>query len=45
VVYQQLLEVTRKEVLEAVGSRGLGHSRMVVLNACSGCQVCCDLAC
>ncbi len=43
-VYQQLIEATRKEVLDAVGSQGLARSRMLVLNALLRLrQVCCDL--
>lgn len=43
-VYQQFLEATRKEVLEAVGPQGLAKSRMVVLTALLRLrQVCCDL--
>src|SRR5262249_13351486 len=32
-VYQQLIEASRKEVLEAVGAQGIAKSRMVVLSA------------
>jgi superfamily II DNA or RNA helicase len=43
-VYQQLVESSRREVLEAVGAQGLARSRMVVLNALLRLrQVCCDL--
>jgi superfamily II DNA or RNA helicase len=43
-VYQQVIEASRKEVLEAVGTQGLGRSRMVVLSALLRLrQVCCDL--
>jgi SNF2 family DNA or RNA helicase len=43
-VYQQFLEATRKQVLEAVGEQGLAKSRMVVLTALLRLrQVCCDL--
>jgi SNF2 family DNA or RNA helicase len=43
-VYQQVIEASRKEVLEAVGAQGLARSRMVVLNALLRLrQVCCDL--
>lgn len=43
-VYQQFLEATRKEVLEAVGAQGIAKSRMVVLTALLRLrQVCCDL--
>ena len=43
-VYQQVIEATRKEVLEAVGDHGQARSRMVALNALLRLrQVCCDL--
>jgi SNF2 family DNA or RNA helicase len=43
-VYQQLIEATRKEVLEAAGPQGEARSRMVALNALLRLrQVCCDL--
>jgi superfamily II DNA or RNA helicase len=43
-VYQQLIEASRKEVLEAVGAQGIAKSRMVVLTALLRLrQVCCDL--
>ncbi len=43
-VYQQVIEASRKEVLDAVGAQGLARSRMVVLNALLRLrQVCCDL--
>ncbi len=43
-VYQQVIEASRKEVLEAVGADGLAKSRMVVLTALLRLrQVCCDL--
>ncbi len=43
-VYQQVLEATRKEVLDAVGEAGLAKSRMLVLTALLRLrQVCCDL--
>jgi SNF2 family DNA or RNA helicase len=43
-VYQQLLEATRKQVLDATGAQGLARSRMVVLTALLRLrQVCCDL--
>jgi SNF2 family DNA or RNA helicase len=43
-VYQQVIEASRKEVLEAVGAQGLAKSRMVVLSALLRLrQVCCDL--
>ncbi len=42
--YQQVIEASRKEVLDAVGAQGLARSRMVVLNALLRLrQVCCDL--
>lgn len=43
-VYQQVIEASRKEVLDAVGAQGLARSRMVVLSALLRLrQVCCDL--
>ncbi len=43
-VYQQVIEASRKEVLDAVGAQGLARSRMVVLTALLRLrQVCCDL--
>jgi superfamily II DNA or RNA helicase len=43
-VYQQVIEASRKEVLEAVGAQGLAKSRLVVLTALLRLrQVCCDL--
>jgi superfamily II DNA or RNA helicase len=43
-VYQQVIEASRKEVLEAVGAQGVAKSRMVVLTALLRLrQVCCDL--
>src|SRR5205814_5765665 len=43
-VYQQLIEASRKEILEATGEQGLARSRMLVLNALLRLrQVCCDL--
>jgi SNF2 family DNA or RNA helicase len=43
-VYQQVIEASRKEVLEAVGAQGLAKSRMVVLSALLRLrQICCDL--
>lgn len=42
--YQQVIEASRKEVLEAVGAQGLAKSRMVVLSALLRLrQICCDL--
>ena len=43
-VYEQVIEASRKEVLDAVGAQGLAKSRMVVLTALLRLrQVCCDL--
>jgi superfamily II DNA or RNA helicase len=43
-VYNQILEASRKEVLDAVGAQGLAKSRMVVLTALLRLrQICCDL--
>jgi SNF2 family DNA or RNA helicase len=43
-VYQQVIEASRKEVLEAVGAKAPAKSRMVVLTALLRLrQVCCDL--
>jgi superfamily II DNA or RNA helicase len=43
-VYQQVLEASRKEILEAAGEKGEAKSRMVVLSALLRLrQVCCDL--
>jgi len=43
-VYQQVIEASRKEVLDAVGEQGVAKSRMVVLTALLRLrQVCCDL--
>src|SRR4029077_12705320 len=43
-VYQQIIEASRKEVLEAVGAQGVAKNRMVVLTALLRLrQVCCDL--
>jgi SNF2 family DNA or RNA helicase len=43
-VYQQVIEASRKEVLEAVGAQGAARSRMVILSALLRLrQVCCDL--
>jgi superfamily II DNA or RNA helicase len=43
-VYQQVIEASRKEVLEAVGAQGVARSRMVALTALLRLrQVCCDL--
>jgi len=43
-VYQQVIEASRKEVLEAAGTEETGKSRMLVLSALLRLrQVCCDL--
>ena len=43
-VYRQIMEMSRKEVMDAVGAQGVAKSRMVVLNALLRLrQVCCDL--
>jgi len=43
-VYQQVIEASREEVLEAVGTQGVAGSRMLVLTALLRLrQVCCDL--
>ncbi|MEO8428164.1 MAG: SNF2-related protein [Verrucomicrobiota bacterium] len=43
-VYQQVIEASRKEVNDAVGTQGLAKSRMVILTALLRLrQVCCDL--
>src|SRR5882762_7690952 len=43
-VYQQVIEASRKEVLEAVDAQGVAKSRMVALTALLRLrQVCCDL--
>src|SRR5439155_14369555 len=43
-VYGQVLEASRKEVIDAVGAQGLARSRMVILTALLRLrQVCCDL--
>ncbi len=42
-LYQQILEASRKEVLNAVGAQGLQKSRMMVLTALLRLrQICCD---
>jgi SNF2 family DNA or RNA helicase len=42
-LYQQVLEASRREVLEAVGAQGVARSRLVVLNALLRLrQICCD---
>ncbi len=43
-IYRQVLAVSRKEVLAAVGAQGVAKSKMVVLNALLRLrQICCDL--
>jgi superfamily II DNA or RNA helicase len=43
-IYRQVLAVSRREVLAAVGAQGVAKSRMVVLNALLRLrQICCDL--
>src|SRR5204862_7052212 len=43
-VYQQVIEASRREVLEAVGAQGLARSRMIILSALLRLrQICCDL--
>jgi superfamily II DNA or RNA helicase len=43
-VYQQIIEASRKQILEAVGADGIAKSRMLVLTALLRLrQVCCDL--
>ena len=43
-IYQQVMELSRKEVLEAVGAQGLAKSRLVVFTALLRLrQICCDL--
>jgi superfamily II DNA or RNA helicase len=43
-VYQQVLDASRREVLEAVGANGLPKSRMIILNALLRLrQISCDL--
>jgi SNF2 family DNA or RNA helicase len=42
-IYKQLLALSRKEVMEAVGAQGVAKSKMIVLNALLRLrQVCCD---
>jgi superfamily II DNA or RNA helicase len=42
-IYKQVLAVSRKEVMDAVGAQGLAKSKMIVLNALLRLrQVCCD---
>lgn len=43
-IYQQVLEATRREVVNAVEQQGIARSRMVVLNSLLRLrQICCDL--
>jgi SNF2 family DNA or RNA helicase len=43
-LYQQVMEFSRKEVLEAVGEQGFARSRLVIFNALLRLrQICCDL--
>jgi SNF2 family DNA or RNA helicase len=43
-VYNQILELSRKEILDAVGAQGLAKSKMVILTALLRLrQICCDL--
>jgi SNF2 family DNA or RNA helicase len=43
-LYQQVMEFSRKEVLEAVGAQGLAKSKLVIFNALLRLrQICCDL--
>jgi len=43
-VYQQVLDASRREVLEAVSAQGAQKSRMIILNALLRLrQICCDL--
>jgi SNF2 family DNA or RNA helicase len=43
-IYQQVMEFSRKEVLEAVGAQGLAKSRLIVFTALLRLrQICCDL--
>lgn len=43
-VYTELLQASRREITEAVGTQGLARSRMIVLNALLRLrQACCDL--
>ena len=43
-VYQQVMEFSRKEVLEAVGAQGLTKSKLVIFTALLRLrQICCDL--
>jgi superfamily II DNA or RNA helicase len=43
-VYQEILQASRRQVLEAVNAKGLAQSRMIVLTALLRLrQICCDL--
>src|SRR5881394_3476859 len=43
-IYKQVLAVSRKEVMDAVGAHGVAKSKMIVLNALLRLrQICCDL--
>jgi SNF2 family DNA or RNA helicase len=43
-IYQQVMEFSRKEVLEAVGAQGVAKSKLVIFNALLRLrQICCDL--
>ena len=43
-LYQQLIEASRKEILDSVGAQGLAKSRMLILTTLLRLrQVCCDL--
>ncbi|NDD38061.1 MAG: DEAD/DEAH box helicase, partial [Verrucomicrobia bacterium] len=43
-IYKQVLAVSRKEVMDAVGAQGVAKSKMIVLNALLRLrQICCDL--
>ncbi len=43
-IYKQVLAVSRKEVMDAVGANGVAKSKMIVLNALLRLrQICCDL--
>ena len=43
-IYKQVLAVSKKEVMDAVGAQGLAKSKMIVLNALLRLrQICCDL--
>jgi SNF2 family DNA or RNA helicase len=43
-IYKQVLAVSRKEVMDAVGAQGVAKSKMIMLNALLRLrQICCDL--